>query len=145
MKRLLLLMAAGLVLVACLPADVDHISWDNYEIEWDPDPELVVVEGDTVTFRLYRYTGTVADDQNPALLVFVAEVSELTHIVDLAGLGRSVWYIGIEQVVTDSEGVEHTNGIAWTNDPEDVATETFALGVNGPVIMGKVRNLRLGG
>ena len=139
MKRLILLLVAVLVTVACIaqPADVDIvysgmipqiIIWDEPTVDIDGLPFL---DTDTLTYEVFIVRAPF--DEANAVSLGVVTLPEAT--VDISMLTRGWYYVGVRSVGTTAEGEVGYSSISWSNDPLIVGpTQRSALLVTGGFI-----------
>ena len=133
------------VAAACLaqPADVEVVYsgdepqivvWEEVTVDQD-GAELI--EGDVIRYEVFyrRYT---TDEE-----VSLGEVVEPESTVDLSGMQRGYYYIGVRSVGETAEGAVEYSTIAWSNDPAAVdPTQPFAYIVRAILYPQVPRGLR---
>jgi|GEM_PF-3621928 len=144
-KRYGVLTALLLLASVCFaqPADVDQIYngmvpvlalWDEVTTDVNGDPLL---DTDVITYRAYYAPAPGTDDP-----VFIAEVALPEATVDLSGLPRGYYYLGVSAVGTTAEGAVDESAIAWSNDPVAVGpTQRSAWLVTGTLYLAPPSNL----
>jgi hypothetical protein len=136
MKRLALLLVAGLVLVtacAAQPADVDVVysgmvprvvEWNETTLDVDGNP----VNG-PMSYEIYV---CLQSDHSDAVLI--SEVTEETGTVDVSAMQSGYYYVGVRPIDHDVEGNPvPSENIGWSNEAAAVdPTGRFAYRVVSP-------------
>jgi len=136
MKRLIFLLVAVLVAVACIaqPADVDIVYsgmipqivvWDEVTTDSSGDP---ILPTDTITYEVFFAKSPLVEAD--AVSLGVVTLPEAT--VDFSALTRGYYYVGVRTIGETAEGAIEYSSIAWSNDLMAVdPTSRFAYLVPG--------------
>jgi len=151
MKRLTLVLVAGLVLAACIPAqsiDTLHIG-PTGTVTWNPRSEWLSVElfpSDALTYTVFAGEwGVVTDWQNVAQLTELGSVPVELYALNIDSLPGQTYAIGVQARV-DRDGMVSVSDIAWSFDG-DVATGAagrWLIAQDGTIQIDRVTGLTIG-
>ena len=132
MKRLIFVLVAVLVAVACIaqPTDVDviyngmipqTITWPDVVTDIEGNP---ILDTDVITYEVFITKAPF----DPAEAVSLGVVLDSEVTIDISMLTRGYYYVGVRSVGTTAEGEVGLSFISWSNDPASVdPTQRFAL------------------
>jgi len=141
MKRFILALALVMLALACYaqPADVtvtfsgmvpQVLEWEDITLDADGNPLLV---GDVITYEVFFTKAPF----NAASAVSLGVVTASEATIDLSSLSRGYYYVGVQAIGTDAQGVVTRSATSWSNDTVAVSplAQRFAYLVTGGLLL----------